>query len=185
MLAGELPLDQALTPVADVDGLWSLSTRSVVANPTELLSSRRARDLFGELAERFDLVLIDSPPVLPVADAMILTSYADGVLLVVASGQTRRTELQRTTEKLAQANAPVVGMVLNKVNTYSGYGRYGGTEATAGYGAYGHYSYVQHAGARRGRAGHARQPPAAAIRAARTERALTQQPRAAASSDHE
>jgi Mrp family chromosome partitioning ATPase len=66
---------------------------------------------------------------------MILTSYADGVLLVVASGQTRRTELQRTTEKLAQANAPIVGMVLNKVSTHSGYGRYGA------YGRYGSYSY--------------------------------------------
>ena len=141
VLAGQLPLDQALTPIADFEGLWSLSTRSVVSNPTELLSSRRARDLFGELAERFDLVLIDSPPVLPVADAMILTSYADGVLLVVASGQTRRTELQRTTEKLAQANAPIVGMVLNKVNTYSRYGRYGRYGGYGRYGAYGHYSY--------------------------------------------
>jgi len=138
VLVGELPLDQALTPVADFEGLWSLSTRSVVPNPTEMLSSRRAHDLFSELAERFDLVLIDSPPVLPVADAMILTSYADGVLLVVASGQTRRTELQRTTEKLAQANAPIVGMVLNKVNTYDRYGRYGGYGR---YGAYGRYSY--------------------------------------------
>jgi capsular exopolysaccharide synthesis family protein len=135
VLAGELSLDEALTPVAGVGGLWSLGTRSVVPNPTEMLSSRRARDLFGELAERFDLILIDSPPVLPVADAMILTSYADGVLLVVASGQTRRTELQRTTEKLAQANAPIVGMVLNKVSTHSGYGRYGA------YGRYGSYSY--------------------------------------------
>jgi polysaccharide biosynthesis transport protein len=135
VLAGELSLDEALTPVAGVEGLWSLSTRSVVPNPTEMLSSRRARELFAELAERFDLALIDSPPVLPVADAMILTSYADGVLIVVASGQTRRTELQRTTEKLAQANAPIVGMVLNKVSAESGYGRYGR------YGRYGSYSY--------------------------------------------
>jgi polysaccharide biosynthesis transport protein len=138
VLAGELSLDEALTPVAGVEGLWSLSTRSVVPNPTEMLSSPRARELFAELAERFDLALIDSPPVLPVADAMILTSYADGVLIVVASGQTRRTELQRTTEKLAQANAPIVGMVLNKVSAESGYGRYG---RYGRYGSYGSYSY--------------------------------------------
>ncbi len=125
VLLGTRSLDEALTPVAGVEGLWPPGTRSAVSNPTEMLSSRRAHDLFSELAERFDLVLIDSPPVLPVADAMILTSHADGVLLVVASGQTRRTELQRTTEKLAQANVPIVGMVLNKVNTHSGYGRYG------------------------------------------------------------
>jgi Mrp family chromosome partitioning ATPase len=71
-------------------------------------------------------VLIDSPPVLPVADAMILSSYADGVLLVVASGQTRRGELRRTTEKLAQAGAPAVGCVLNKASAQQGYGYYGG-----------------------------------------------------------
>jgi Mrp family chromosome partitioning ATPase len=53
VLASEVPLDQAMTPVADVEGLWSLSTRSAVPNPTELLCSRRARDLFTELAQRF------------------------------------------------------------------------------------------------------------------------------------
>jgi Mrp family chromosome partitioning ATPase len=57
---------------------------------------------------------------------MILSSYADGVLLVVASGQTRRGELRRTTEKLAQAGAPVVGCVLNKASAQQGYGYYGG-----------------------------------------------------------
>jgi polysaccharide biosynthesis transport protein len=133
VLAGKSSVDQALTPVAGVEGLWSLSTRSTVANPTEMLSSRYALGLFTELAERFDLVLIDSPPVLPVADAMILTSYADGVLLVVASGQTTRAELQRTTEKLAQGSTPIVGMLLNKVSTRDGYGRYGR------YGRYGSY----------------------------------------------
>jgi succinoglycan biosynthesis transport protein ExoP len=134
VLSGQLSLDEALTPVAGVEGLWSLSTRAAVHNPTEMLSSRRAKELFSELAERFDLVLVDTPPVLPVADAMILTAYADGVLLVVASGQTRRAELQRTSEKLAQANAPVVGTVLNKVITYSGYGRYGAYYRYGGYG---------------------------------------------------
>jgi succinoglycan biosynthesis transport protein ExoP len=73
-------------------------------------------------------VLIDSPPVLPVADAMILTAYADAVLLVVGSAQTRRGEFARTAEKLAQANAPVVGVVLNKATARDGYGGYGGYE---------------------------------------------------------
>jgi succinoglycan biosynthesis transport protein ExoP len=144
VLAGELSLDQALTPVAGIEGLWSLGTRSAIANPTEMLSGRHARALFRELAGRFDLILIDSPPVLPVADAMILTSYVDGVLLVVAAGQTRRAELQRTSEKLAQANAPIVGMVLNKVGTGSTYGRYGG------YGRYGSYTAVPGAPSRDG-----------------------------------
>ena len=97
-----------------VDGLWTLGTRAVAANPTELLGGHRMRALVDDLAQRFDIVLIDSPPVLPVADALILSGYADAVLLVVAAGQTRRAELRRAAEKLAQASAPVVGAVLNK-----------------------------------------------------------------------
>ena len=120
MLTGDKPLDSAVTPVPGVEGLWTLDTRSIVANPTELLGSRRMRAVIAELAERFDVVLIDSPPVLPVADALILSGYADGVLLVAAAGHTRRAELRRAAEKLAQANAPLVGTVLNKASAAAG-----------------------------------------------------------------
>ena len=124
VLAGEQPLDHAVTPMPGVEGLWTLGTRAVVAHPTELLAGQRMRDVIAELAQRFDVVLIDSPPVLPVADAMILSAYVDAVLLVVAAGQTRRTELRRTTEKLLQAGAPVVGAMLNKATTQDEYGYY-------------------------------------------------------------
>jgi len=126
VLVGERTLKSALTPVAGTEGLWLLGTRSVTANPTELLGSARMRAVMTELAEHFDVVLIDSPPVLPVADALILSGYADAVLLVTAAGQTRRVELRRTTEKLAQAGAPVVGVVLNKASAQGDYGYYGG-----------------------------------------------------------
>jgi len=126
VLTGERPLESALTPVAGAEGLWMLGTRSVAAHPTELLGSGRMRAIVAELAGRFDIVLIDSPPVLPVADALILSGYADAVLLVAAAGQTRKAELRRTTEKLAQASAPVVGIVLNKASAQGDYGYYGG-----------------------------------------------------------
>jgi len=125
VLAGQQPLDRAVAPVLDVDGLWMLGTRGIVANPTELLSGPRMRSVLAELAEQFDVVLIDSPPVLPVADAMILSGHADGVVLVVSAGQTRRAELRRTREKLAQAGTPVVGAVLNKASQQDEYGYYG------------------------------------------------------------
>jgi len=126
VLTGTQPLDRALTPVSGVEGLWTLGTRGIVENPTELLAGHRMRSLVGDLAKRFDIVLIDSPPVLPVADALILSGYADAVLLVVAAGHTRRAELRRAAEKLAQASAPVVGAVLNKASAQDGYGYYGG-----------------------------------------------------------
>jgi succinoglycan biosynthesis transport protein ExoP len=128
ILSGEQPIDRALSPVPSVDGLWTLGSREVAANPTELLGGDRMRSLVDDLAKRFDIVLIDSPPVLPVADALILSGYADAVVLVVAAGSTRRAELRRAAEKLAQADAPVVGAVLNKATAQDGYGYgyYGG-----------------------------------------------------------
>jgi succinoglycan biosynthesis transport protein ExoP len=125
VLAGKQPLERAVTPVAGVEGLWTLGTRSIAANPTELLGGKRMQSVFARLAEQFDIVLIDSPPVLPVADAMILSGYADAVLLVVAAGQTRRAELRHTVDKLAQAGALVVGAVLNKATSSDEYGYYG------------------------------------------------------------
>jgi polysaccharide biosynthesis transport protein len=126
VLTGQEPLDRALSPVPGVDGLWALGTREIVANPTELLGGDRMRSCVDDLASRFDIVLIDSPPVLPVADALILSGYADAVLLVVVAGSTRRDELRRAAEKLAQASAPVVGAVLNKATARDGHGYYGG-----------------------------------------------------------
>jgi capsular exopolysaccharide synthesis family protein len=126
VLAGDESLKSAVAPVPGVDGLWMLDTRSIVANPTELLGSQRMRAVIAALAEAFDVVLIDSPPVLPVADALILSGYCDGVLLVTSAGQTRRAELRRATGKLAQASAPLVGLVLNKASAQGDYGDYGG-----------------------------------------------------------
>ena len=70
-------------------------------------------------------MLIDSPPVLPVTDAVVLSKDADATLLVVAAGQTSRGDLQRAAEKLAQVNARVIGIVLNETSRQGGYGGYG------------------------------------------------------------
>jgi capsular exopolysaccharide synthesis family protein len=133
VLNGQQSLDDALSPVPGSDSLWTLGARAISPNPAELLSGNRMREVFDTLKENFDVIIIDSPPALPVTDAVILTAYADAVLLVVAAGQTRRNELKRTAEKLAQANAPVLGIVLNKVTRENGYGAYGG---------YGSYRYT-------------------------------------------
>jgi polysaccharide biosynthesis transport protein len=126
VLAGERRLESALAPVPGTEGLWMIGAWSTATNPTEMLGSDRMRAVIAKLAEQFDIVLIDSPPVLPVADALILSGYADAVLLVTAAGQTRRAELRRTKEKLARAGAPVVGSVFNKADTQGDYGYYGG-----------------------------------------------------------
>jgi capsular exopolysaccharide synthesis family protein len=124
VLLGERSLEHAITPVPDLDGLFTLGTRAADGNPTELLAGPLMRDILADLSQRFDLVLIDSPPVLPVADAIILSGYVDAVLLVTAAGQTRRAELRRTAQKLSQGGAPVVGAVLNKASSQGEYGYY-------------------------------------------------------------
>ena len=133
VLLGEQSLADVVQPVSGHDTLWLLGAGRVPANPAELLNGPAARELFAALRAEFDLVLIDSPPVLPVTDAMVLSNYANGTLLVVAAGQTRQAELERAAEKFAQAKAPLVGIVLNEVTKQSGYGRYG---TGYGYGSY-------------------------------------------------
>ena len=134
VLLGQQTLEQALQQVPGYDCLWVLGAGPVPPNPAELLDGPKAREIFAALRENFDLILVDSPPVLPVTDAMVLSKYADGTLLVVAAGQTKRTELQRAAERFAQANAPVVGIVLNEVTKQSAYGS--GYGYGYGYGPY-------------------------------------------------
>lgn len=147
VLLGQKSLEQVLSPVRGYDSLWTLASGPIPPNPAELLTRDQTRDIFDTLQENFDLVIIDSPPVLPVTDAMILSRYADGALLVVAAGQTRRAQLRRTVETFTHANAPIVGLVLNEVTRQTGY--------ASGYGSgYGdRYGYVSHIPS--ARAGHA------------------------------
>ena len=124
VLVGQHTLEQVVRPVQGNQRLCVLASGPVPANPAELLNGQRARDVFAALKASFDIVLIDSPPVLPVTDAVVLSRQVDATLLVVASGRTRRGELQRAAEKLDQVDAPVIGMVLNEVTRQSS-GSYG------------------------------------------------------------
>jgi capsular exopolysaccharide synthesis family protein len=120
VLIGQRTLEESLLPVPDVDRLSLLPAGPIPPNPAELLNSARAQDIFARLRNQFDLVLIDSPPVLPVTDAAILSQYADATLMLAAAGQTRRSDLHRAVEKLDQVGARILGTVLNKVTRQTG-----------------------------------------------------------------
>jgi capsular exopolysaccharide synthesis family protein len=122
VLLGQCQLDAAIRPVAGYDRLWALPAGQVPPNPAELLNGSLARDIFATVSQRFDLVLIDSPPVLPVTDAVLLAQHADATLMVAAAGQTSRSDLRRAAEKLAQVDVEVLGTVLNQVTRQTGYG---------------------------------------------------------------
>jgi capsular exopolysaccharide synthesis family protein len=148
VLLGEQSLDQVLQQPDSRQTLWLVPAGPVPHNPAELLSGPTAQRIFTALRDRFDLVLIDSPPVLPVTDAVVLAKQADATLMVAAVGRTRRTDMQRATEKLALVNAGILGIVLNQVTKQARYGyRYG----------YGHAYEAYRANARGGGRGDASQ----------------------------
>jgi polysaccharide biosynthesis transport protein len=149
VLLDERTLEDTILPVPGFERLSLLPAGAVPPNPAELLDSARARDIFTRLRDQYDLVLIDSPPVLPVTDAAILSRLADATLMLAAAGQTRRSDLHRAVEKLDQIGATILGTVLNKVTRQTGRGYGYGYEYGGGYG-YKPYGSGAHAVAQAG-----------------------------------
>ncbi|OQY80408.1 MAG: hypothetical protein B6D41_21095 [Chloroflexi bacterium UTCFX4] len=107
-----------------VENLRLLTTGPLPPNPAELLGSRSMSDLLAALEADSDILIVDSPPVLAVADASILARAVDGTLLVIDSGQTRRDSIARAKENLEQAGARILGIVLNRVSRGNSYYSY-------------------------------------------------------------
>ncbi len=109
----------------EVENLYLFPSGKRPPNPAELLSSHRMRQLVDELRPEFDMILFDSPPIVPVTDATLLASeIADIVLLVVRSGETRREIAQKAQELLEKVNANIFGVVLNTIDYAKRYGSY-------------------------------------------------------------
>jgi polysaccharide biosynthesis transport protein len=96
-----------------VSGLWLLPSGPIPPNSTEMLHIRFERVL-DDLRARFQLILIDSPPILPVSDARLIAPRADGVILVLSAGTQKPAALRSALDKLALAGAEVLGVVLNQ-----------------------------------------------------------------------
>ncbi len=107
-----------------VENLSVMPTGSLPPNPAELLGSRRMAEMLSALEGEADIIVIDSPPVLAVADSAILSRMADGVLLVIDSGQTKRESAQRAKEALENAGARLLGVVLNRMPASRSYYSY-------------------------------------------------------------
>ena len=101
-------------------------------NPLGLLESSTMRTLLREMEQRYDLVVLDSPPVAAVADAIPLTQSVDGVLVVVRLGQTRRDTLSSLRAQFANVGAPLLGLVANGTRVSKRYPNAYGSYANAG-----------------------------------------------------
>ncbi len=114
LILGEADLEDVLQPFAGSD-LLVLGAGPIPPNPSELLGSSAMGEIVRQLRERFDYVVFDAPPLLPVTDAAVLSKHADGVLVVVGAGVVRRDQLLRTLDLLGNVGADVLGLVLNRV----------------------------------------------------------------------
>jgi polysaccharide biosynthesis transport protein len=138
VLLGELPQSAALQPVPGQSGLSLMASGPPPPNPSELLASRRTGEVLVALKSECDVVLVDSPPVLPVTDAIVLSRAVDATILVGTAGRTTKKEYHRSVELLEQVDAPLIGSVLNGVDSEDlygfgyGYGYYGFGEAPSG-----------------------------------------------------
>jgi capsular exopolysaccharide synthesis family protein len=93
---------------------WVLATGAIPPNPSEMLGSQHMHKLLDELRAEYDVIIVDAPPVLPVADALAIAPACDGAILVVRYGKTRRDQLAQTTAALRKAEVDVLGTVLNR-----------------------------------------------------------------------
>jgi non-specific protein-tyrosine kinase len=134
VLVGEETLEHALQPVPGQPRLSVLSAGPMPPNPAELLSSPRVKVLFDQLRGSADIVLVDSPPILPVTDGLILSGLVDATIVVATTNRTSRKDLHRTLELLDQVQANVVGTVLNGVDPSRTYGLAYGYGYGYGYG---------------------------------------------------
>lgn len=122
VLLGDTPLVQAIQPAHPELPIGLLASGPLPPNPAELLASQRAIEVIEDLDQRCDVLLIDSPPILPVTDGLVISGLVDAVLVVGSAGSSTKRGLRRTTELLRQVDAPMIGAILNGVRSQMEYG---------------------------------------------------------------
>lgn len=119
---------------SNYENLDVILTGSFPPNPAELLGRKEFKQLLDTLRERYDYVIVDTPPICSVIDSAIIAESCDGIILVVEANTTSYRLAQRAKEQLEKTSCPILGVILNKVDiTGQRYGRYGQ------YGQYGQY----------------------------------------------
>jgi succinoglycan biosynthesis transport protein ExoP len=115
-LAGVSSLDLVSIPHPAIPNLVAIPTGPLPPNPADLLSSHKLVEAIAELRTKFKFIVIDSPPIMAATDAVILSVQADGVLLVVRSGETPKEAFTRTRDLLNSVKCRILGVVLNAVD---------------------------------------------------------------------
>ncbi|MCF7822806.1 MAG: polysaccharide biosynthesis tyrosine autokinase [Candidatus Marinimicrobia bacterium] len=113
-----------LVKATEIKNLFVCTSGINPPNPSELLGSKKMSELIDSLEKDWDIILLDSPPMVAVTDATIVSREIDAMILVVHSGKTDKHSFQRTVNSLKTINVPLVGVVLNSVTSKNSYGSY-------------------------------------------------------------
>ena len=108
----------------DVENLYVITCGEIPHNPSELLGSKKMEAFIKDVRDKFDFVIIDSPPVITVTDATVLSRKVDGVIIVVSSGNVGKTEINRSAGLIQSIGSNLIGVILNSLDIKKLYGNY-------------------------------------------------------------
>jgi capsular exopolysaccharide synthesis family protein len=140
LLVGEASMEEVIRETG-IDNLYAITCGPIPPNPAELLESERMREVLEELKQKFDIIILDSPLVMGMADAVILSSICDGTLIVARYNSTSRSAFNQARKLLENVKANILGAILNEMDVRRA--KYGG------YYYYYYYYYYEEGGERR------------------------------------
>ncbi len=116
LILGDSDFSASMKTIKDIPNLNIITAGGQVPNPSELLGSHQMKEFLSRVRENYDYIILDSPPVMAVSDPLVLSSFADGVVLVVWGGVTGREVVEKAKQSLMGVNAKILGVVLNNVS---------------------------------------------------------------------
>lgn len=140
LILGDATMDDVIKST-DIPNLFVLPCGPRPPNPVELLLTARFKEVLTQLEERFDYILLDSPPVLAVTDAVVLSRISDGVMLIAQAGKTQRDEISIAARQFRDVDARILGLIMNDMDVskkrygyyyYYSYGAYGDPKTAEG-----------------------------------------------------
>ncbi|HEU0030802.1 MAG TPA: polysaccharide biosynthesis tyrosine autokinase [Kofleriaceae bacterium] len=147
LMVGEEDYDSVIQPT-EIPNLFVLPCGALPPNPAELLMTKRFEHVMAELKKRFTRIILDSPPLGAVTDAVVLSRYVDGVIMVVRAGRTQRDEVKRSSKQIRDVGGSLFGVIVNEFDASS----------RGGYYYYSYYGYGKDEAAKHA-AEDGRQPP--------------------------
>jgi len=118
-LTGKVSFEEAIQKTS-VENIWILPSGLIPPYPAELLNSKKMKEMLGEVRERFDIILLDTTPVLGVIDAVIVSSIVDSAVLVIKAGETSKKPFLNAIDELRMAKTKILGVVFNSLKVSRG-----------------------------------------------------------------